>query len=441
VGRCDLHDQEVHLKVVAMPLALVDCNNFYVSCERVFNPKLEGVPVVVLSNNDGVAVARSNEVKALGIRMADPWFKMKDIAKQHGIIALSSNYTLYGDMSARVMSTLSTFSPKQEIYSIDECFLDLDGFDPQSLVTYGQTIRQTIKRNIGIPVCVGIADTKTLAKLANHCAKKGFAGADGVCDFGHINESERSKLFTNIPVGDVWGVGRKITEKLLSMGIKTIEDLRTANPERIRAQFSVVLGRTVSELNGVPCVELEDAGTPRQQIMVSRSFGATITALEDLSESVANFTTRAAEKLRHDGSVAASICVFIYTNPHKDDEPQYQQSLVVPLSQPTDDTLKLVNAALQGLRTIYRNGYRYKKTGVMLMGLQPKESTQATLFDDPVEQGRSDSLMNVMDAINHKMGQGAVSLAASGIKQRWAMRRESKSPNYTTDWDELPVAS
>lgn len=424
-----------------MPLALVDCNNFYVSCERVFNPKLEGVPVVVLSNNDGVAVARSNEVKALGIRMAEPWFKIKDIAKRHGIIALSSNYTLYGDISARVMSTLSTFSPKQEIYSIDECFLDLDGFAPQSLTAYGQTIRQTIKRNIGIPVCVGIADTKTLAKLANHCAKKGFAGADGVCDFGQLNESECSKLFANIPVGDVWGVGRKITEKLLSIDIKTVEDLRTANPERIRAQFSLLLGRTVSELNGVPYIEIEDAGTPRQQIMVSRSFGSTVTALEDLSESVANFTTRAAEKLRHDGSVAASFCVFIYTNPHKEDEPQYQQSLVVPLSQPTDDTLKLVNAALQGLRTIYRSGYHYKKTGVMLMGLQPKGSIQATLFDDPVEQGRSDSLMHVMDAINHKMGKVSVSIAASGIKQRWAMRRESKSPNYTTDWDELPVAS
>ncbi len=424
-----------------MPIALVDCNNFYVSCERVFNPSLEGVPVVVLSNNDGVAVARSNEVKALGIRMADPWFKMKDIARRHGIIALSSNYTLYGDMSARVMSTLSTFSPKQEIYSIDECFLDLDGFDPQSLIAYGQTIRQTIKRNIGIPVCVGIADTKTLAKLANHCAKKRFAGKDGVCDFGRYNDIQRSKLFANIPVGDVWGVGRKITEKLLSMGIKTVEDLRTSNPERIRSQFSVVLGRTVSELNGVPCVELEDVGTARQQIMVSRSFGFTVTALEDLSESVANFTTRATEKLRHDGSVAASICVFIYTNPHKEGEPQYQQSLVIPLGQPTDDTLKLINAAQQGLRTIYRSGYHYKKTGVMLMGLQSKGSIQATLFDDSVEQERSDGLMHVMDAINHKMGQGPISIAASGTKQRWAMRRESKSPNYTMDWNELPEAA
>ncbi len=423
-----------------MPIALVDCNNFYVSCERVFNPKLEGVPVVVLSNNDGVAVSRSNEVKELGIKMAEPWFKMEKIAMQHGIIALSSNYTLYGDMSARVMSILSTFSPKQEIYSIDECFLDLGGFDPKTLMDYGQTIRQTVKRNVGIPVCVGIADTKTLAKLANHCAKKGYAGRNGVCDFGRGTKEQLSKLFSRIPVGDVWGVGRKITEKLLTMGIKTVEDLRTANPESIRSQFSIVLGRTVSELNGVPCIELEDAGTPRQQIMVSRSFGATVTALEDLSESVAEFAIRASEKLRQDGSVAASICVYIYTNPHREDEPQYQQSKIVPLSQPSDDTTKLLNAAIAGLKAIYRSGYHYKKTGVLLMGLQPKGSIQPTLFDDPVEQARSDNLMQVMDAINHKMGQGSVGIAASGIGQRWAMRRERKSPNYTTDWNELPIA-
>ncbi len=217
-----------------MPLALVDCNNFYVSCERVFNPRLEGAPVVVLSNNDGCAVARSNEVKALGVKMAEPWFKMEKLARQHGIIALSSNYALYGDMSARVMSTLSIFSPKQEIYSIDECFLDLAGFSPNMLVEYGQKIRRTVRQNVGIPVCVGIADTKTLAKLANHCAKKGFAGANGVCDFGQLSDAERSVLFSQIPVGDVWGVGRKITEKLMGMGINTVEDLRTANPERAR---------------------------------------------------------------------------------------------------------------------------------------------------------------------------------------------------------------
>jgi DNA polymerase V len=424
-----------------MPIALIDCNNFYVSCERAFNPKLEGKPVVVLSNNDGCAVARSNEVKSMGIKMGTPWFKMKDIAKRHGIIALSSNYALYGDMSARVMSILSTFSPKQEIYSVDECFLDLDGFDPDSLVAYGQTIRKTIKQNTGIPVCVGIADTKTLAKLANHCAKKGFAGADSVCNFGLLNEAERTLLFAGIPVGDVWGVGKQTTEKLQTMKINTIQDLRTANPERIRKQFSVVLGRTLQELNGISCIELDGAGTVRQQIMVSRSFGTSVTSYTDLAESVAFFATRASEKLRHDGSVAASVCVSVHTNPFREGEPQYNKSLIIPLNQPTDDTTKLIGAAITGLKAIYLSGFHYKKTGVMLMGLQPKAGIQATLFDDPVEQNKSDSLMRVMDAINQKMGKGSVTTAASGISQRWAMRRESKSPNYTTDWDELPVVS
>jgi DNA polymerase V len=422
-----------------MPIALVDCNNFYVSCERVFNPKLEGVPVIILSNNDGVAVARSAEARALGVKMAEPWFKLERLAKKHGIIALSSNYTLYGDMSARVMSILSTFSPKQEIYSIDECFLDLSGFPPDSLVEYGHKIHQTVRRNLGIPACVGIADTKTLAKLANHCAKKGFAGADGVCDFGRGNEEQLSKLFSRIDVGDVWGVGRKLTEKLLALNIKTVEDLRTANPERIRSQFSIVLVRTQQELNGVPCIELEDAGTSRQQIMVSRSFGASVTALEDLSESVAYFATTAAGKLRKDGSVAGSVCVYLHTNPFKD-EPQYQQLKVVPLSQPSDDTTTLVKAALAGLKQIYRNGFQYKKSGVMLMGLQPKGSIQPTLFDNPVEQAKSDGLMQVMDAINQKMGKGSMTIAASGLGHGWAMRRERMSPNYTTDWNELPVA-
>ena len=439
MGGSYLHRQKICLSAVAMPIALVDANNFYVSCERMFNPKLEDKPVVVLSNNDGCAVARSNEVKALGIKMGEPWFKMEKFAKQHGIIAYSSNYALYGDLSARVMSILATFSPKQEIYSIDECFLDLEGFDPQSLMAYGQTIRKAVKQNVGIPVCVGIADTKTLAKLANHCAKKGLAGADGVCDFGLLDEHQCRVLFSSLPVDEIWGVGRRITEKLLTMNIKTVEDLRTANLEMIRRQFSIVLARTVNELNGIPCIELDEAGTPRQQIMVSRSFGATVTSLADLSESVAYFTTRAAEKLRNDSSVATSVCIYVRTNPFKESDAQYQRSLIVPLIQPTDDTMKLISAALAGLKAIYRSGYQYKKTGVMLMGLQPKGSIQPTLFDNPIALARSDNLMHVMDAINHKMGQGSVSVAASGIRQHWAMRRQRKSPNYTTDWDELPV--
>lgn len=425
-----------------MPIALVDCNNFYVSCERAFNPRLEGKPVVVLSNNDGCAVARSNEVKALGIKMGEPWFKLEKMAKQHGIIALSSNYALYGDMSSRVMSLLSNFSPDQEVYSIDECFLDLSGFEPATHQEYGQQIRQTVRKSTGIPVCVGIADTKTLAKLANHCAKKGLAGENGVCDFGRLTSRQLSDLFATIPIGEVWGIGPRITAKLADMEIETVEALRQADPEFIRQQFSVVVERTLKELNGMACIELDEAGTPRQQIMVSRSFGQPVTALDALAESVAYFTTRAAEKLRGDGSVAASLCVYIRTNPFKDDEPQYSKSMIVPLSLPTDDTTKLVRAAMAGLKGIYREGFRYKKSGVLLMGLQQKRTVQATLFDDPEAQAKSDSMMRVMDAINRRMGQGSVTVAASGIRQRsgWVMRRERKSPSYTTDWNELPEA-
>lgn len=424
-----------------MPLALIDCNNFYVSCERVFNPKLENKPVIVLSNNDGCVIARSNEVKDLGIKMGEPWFKLEKFAKQHGIQTYSSNYTLYGDMSARVMSILSTFSPKQEVYSIDECFLDLEGFPPESLAEYGQTIRKTIKQYTGIPVCVGIADTKTLAKLANHCAKKGFAGNDGVCDFNRLSRTELNSLFESLPVEEIWGVGRRISERLQQLGITSVQAFKTTDPEYIRSQFSVVLQRTVEELNGIPCIELEDAHTPRQQIVVSRSFGMPVTTLDDLSESVAYYATRAAEKLRKDGSVASAICVYIQTNPFKAEEPQYQRSEIVPIPNPTDDTAKLVGAARKGLEAIYRPGYRYKKSGVMLMGLQPKSILQTDLFTDTQAQAKTDERMKVMDAINKRMGKGAITLAATGTQQRWAMRRDRKSPAYTTDWNELVVVS
>lgn len=417
-----------------MPVALVDCNNFYVSCERVFNPKLEGKPVVVLSNNDGCAVARSNEVKALGIKMGQPWFQMEEVARQHGIIALSSNYTLYGDMSARVMSILSQFSDQQEIYSIDECFLGLDGFAPDYLVEHGQKIRQAVRKQVGIPVCVGIASTKTLAKLANHCAKKGLAGHEGVCDFGRLSEGQLSELFSRIPVEEVWGIGPRITHRLTEMGIETVEALRRSDQERIRQQFSVVAERTVKELNGIPCIELEETGVPRQQIMVSRSFGQPITALGDLSESVASFATSAAEKLRKDRSVASSLCVFIRTNPFKEEDPQYSGSMVVPLAIATDDTTKLVRAALLGLERIYRGGHRYKKSGVLLMGLHSGGSQQDDLFEDPSERTRAANLMAAIDAINRKMGKGAITVAASGIRKNWAMRREKMSGDFTSSW-------
>lgn len=423
-----------------MPIALVDCNNFYVSCERVFNPKLEGKPVVVLSNNDGCAVARSNESKALGVKMAQPWFQMQELAKLHGIIALSSNYSLYGDMSARVMSILSQFSDEQEIYSIDECFLGLSGFAPEYLVEHGQKIRQAVRKQVGIPVCVGIASTKTLAKLANHCAKKGLTGVDGVCDFGRLPAPELATLFATIPVGEVWGIGPRISARLVSMGIETVEALRQADPEYIRQQFSVVAERTLKELHGIPCIELQEVGAARQQIMVSRTFGQPVTSLEDLSESVAYFASSASEKLRKDRSVASCVSIFVRTNPFKEDEAQYGQSKVVPLRCPTSDTSQIVRAVLAGLKQIYRPGLRYKKSGVMLMGLQNKDTVQRDLFDEPADHSRSEARMRIMDEINRKMGKGAVTIAASGIRQGWAMRRERKSPDYTSDWNELPVA-
>lgn len=250
-----------------MPIALVDCNNFYVSCERVFAPGLEGRPVVVLSNNDGCAVARSNEVKALGVKMGTPWFQMRDLAREHGIVALSSNYALYADMSNRVMAILGQHSPDQEIYSIDECFLGLDGFSHLDTVEYGRQIRRQVKQWVGIPVCVGIAETKTLAKLANHCAKKGLAGRDGVCDFNRMAPAELSSLYTTIPANEVWGIGQRLAQQLAARGIGTVEDLRTADAKTLRREFSVVVERTVTELNGIACLSLEEVAPDRKSVV------------------------------------------------------------------------------------------------------------------------------------------------------------------------------
>jgi len=419
------------------PFALVDCNNFYVSCERVFNPKLEGRPVVVLSNNDGCVVARSNEVRALGIRMGAPWFQIEQEARRHGILCFSSNYALYADMSARVMAVLGRFSPHQEIYSIDECYLGLAGFGSRDLVAYGQEIRHRVLRWTGLPVSIGIAPTKTLAKLANHSAKKreGFAG---VCDFGQFSPRTLDALLGDIPVGEVWGVGRKSLLQLQQMGINTTLELKQANPKRIREQFSVMLERTVAELNGLPCINLEETNPDKQQIICSRSFGKPVTRLEDLSEAVSSYTIRAAEKLRLQESVAASIGVYILTNSFKPEQPQYQRSFVVPLAKPEDDTRILAQAALRGLNQIYREGYNYKKAGIVLMGLEPKHTRPQTLFDDPVSESRSARLMHLMDAINARMGQDTLTLAAAGTHQTWRMRRSRKSPDYTTRWEELP---
>ncbi len=422
-----------------MPIALVDCNNFFVSCERVFNPALEGKPVVVLSNNDGCAVARSNEVKALGVKMAAPWYQLRDLARRHGIVALSSNYELYADMSNRVMTILSAFSPRQEVYSIDECFLDLDGLEHRDLTRYGQEIRQRVRQWVGMPVCVGIAASKTLAKLANHVAKK-QAAWNSVCDFGTLNAVALDELLDGIEVGEVWGVGRRTQERLGRMGIHSVLALKRADTGLIRQRFSVTLERTVRELRGIPCLALEELTPTNRQIISSRSFGTPVTSLQELSEAVATYVSRAAEKLRSQQAVAGAIQVYIRTNPHREDDPQYSNSMVLPLGTASSDTSRLVRAAQWGLRRIFRQGYRYAKAGVMLMDISPTDNVQQSLFGASENDGKSARLMQALDAINRRMGQNTLFLAGAGVEKRWRMRRGNKSPGYTTEWGEVALA-
>jgi len=418
-------------------IALVDCNNFYVSCERVFQPGLEGKPVVVLSNNDGCVVSRSPEVKDLGMKMAVPWYQMKDMAQRHGIIALSSNYSLYADLSNRVMSLLAQFSPSQEVYSIDESFLDLTGIAVDH-AQYAQRMRETIRRCLGIPVCVGIAPSKTLAKLANHVAKKN-APFGGVCDFNALTEKELDGLFATIDVGEVWGVGRRTTDKLNEMKIQSVLDLKRTPAKYLRVKFSVVLERIVAELNGVACLELDDVAPAKQQIICSRSFGTLTSRLPDLEQAVIAYATRAAEKLRQQHSLAGGIQVSIRTNPHKERDSQYQQAMLMPLPEPTADTRLLCHAALHGLRQIYRAGYAYQKASVTLTEIIPASAKPQTLFDDVETQQKSHALMQTLDRINRSMGSGTIKLLGEGMDTSWAMRRGNMSKRYTTEWAELAV--
>jgi DNA polymerase V len=423
-----------------MTFALIDGNNFYVSCERVFDPKLEGRPVVVLSNNDGCVVARSQEAKVLGVKMGVPWFQLKDLARQHGIVAKSSNYSLYGDMSARMMAVLGRFSPDQEIYSIDECFLGMDGFQHYDLTACGQQIRARVRQWLGLPVCVGFGATKTLAKLANHAAKK-RPEFGGVCDLAALSPAAQDALFASIDVGEVWGVGYRGTPRLKALGVDNVKALRDADPKWLRREFSVVLERTVAELNGTPCIGLEEEAPNKQQIMSSRAFGAYVYDLAGLEEAVATYVGRAAEKLRRQGSVAGAVQVYVRTNPFKADHPQYQRGLTVPLSEPADDTRLLARAALAGLRRLFKPGYAYQKAGVMLLDLSDAQHTQAALFE--TDRGNP-ALMRVMDRVNACWGRGTLRLAAEGVpasNRDWRMRRGMMSPCYTTRWAELPQVS
>ena len=420
-------------------LALIDCNNFYASCERVFNPSLEGRPIVVLSNNDGCVVARSQEVKDLGIKMGVPWFQIESLAIRHGILAFSSNYALYADMSNRVMTILATFSPNQEVYSIDECFLDLAGFERRGITCYGQEMRRVLKSWVGLPVCVGIAPTKTLAKLANHVAKKRPL-FEGVCNFNDLKPGEIDALMGDIPVGEVWGVGNRYAARLQQMGILTVRDLRKSSPKAMRQQFSVVMERTVAELNGESCLAMEEMAPAKKQIMSSRSFGRPVFSLGELAESVASYMSRAAEKLRRQHSVAGAVQVYIRTNPFKEKVPQYSQGMILPLPDPTDDTRQLVSTALAVLRRLYRPGFAYAKAGVMLTEIIAANQRAPTLFDDTVGLTRTKNLMHAVDSINRAYGRGTIRLAAEGINQRWKMRAGRRSPAFTTRLSDVVVA-
>ncbi len=421
--------------------ALVDVNNFYVSCERVFAPKLEEVPMVVLSNNDGCAVARSAEVKALGVKMGTPWFQIQDLAKKHGIQAYSSNYTLYGDMSNRVVQVLRKFTPNLEVYSIDESFLQIETVLKQypDTIVLGQTIKQQVKDTTGLPVCVGMGASKTLAKFANHLAKK-HQQFLGVCDVEAMPKSELYQWMTETSVAEVWGIGRQLAKKLKALEIHTVFDLLQASPQAMRQQFGVVMERLCYELRGTSCLKLEEVAPAKQQIIASRSFGKLVTKQEELAQSVATHTARAAEKLRSQDSVTGAITVFIQTNPFKQNEPQHHQSITIPLADPSDNTVTLTNAALKGLQQIYQGGFRYKKAGVILNLIADKPTIQPSLFEDIESKGKSAGLMQAMDAINSRFGNAVIRLAASGTKQEWQMRSSNKSPNYTTQWDELPIA-
>ena len=415
-------------------IAIIDVNNFYVSCERVFNPKLENKPVVVLSNNDGCAISRSNEAKALGIKMGTPWFKLKEFAKQENVTALSSNYTLYLDMSHRVMTLLSKFSPEQEIYSIDESFLDLTSFKSKDLIQYSQQIKTKIKQWTGLPVSIGIGSTKTLSKLANHIAKKN-SSFKGVCNLNVMDQDTLETWMSHIPVNEVWGVGRSLAPKLNQLGIISVLDLKLADPDYIRQQFSIVLEKTVRELNGVMCMELKDVEEPNKEIMVSRSFGRRVKDKEELIEAITSYTSRAAERMRKQESVATSIYVYIRTSPH-DDKKQYANGVNIPLFQPSDDSMVLTNAALLGLDYIYREGFDYQKAGVTLCHLASKHKMQGNLFNDTISHSR----MKIMDTINQRW-KGKLKLGSEGVRKEWEMKAQFKSRNYTTNWDQLIVAN
>ncbi len=415
--------------------ALCDVNSFYASCETVFRPDLKGRPVVVLSNNDGCVIARSPEAKPF-VKMGEPYFKQKDIFRRHGIIAFSSNYELYADMSNRVMTTLEELSPRCEIYSIDEAFCDLTGVrNCRDLTDFGREIRETILRRTHLTVGVGIAQTKTLAKLANHAAKQWQRQTGGVVDLS--NQERRRKLMALLPVDEVWGVGRRISKKLETMGINTVLQLADTDIRFIRKHFNVVLERTVRELRGEPCLGLEEFAPLKQEIVCSRSFGGRITEYHEMRQAICSYASRAAEKLRGEHQYCRFISAFVKTSPFALNEPYYGNSASVKLLTPTQDSRDIITAATKCLDAIWRDGHRYQKAGVMLGDFYSQGVAQLNLFDDNAPRKNSEKLMEVLDHLNAKGGRGTLYFAGQGIQTAWQMKREMLSPRYTTRFSDI----
>lgn len=416
--------------------ALMDVNNFYVSAERVFNPKLNGKAVIAASNNDGCAIARSNEAKALGIKMGEPLFTLRERFKPGDIEILSSNYALYAHMSDRVVQIVSRFSPNYEIYSVDETFLLWTGFEYRDLTHYGQQLKDTIFQWTGLPVCVGIAATKTLAKLSNHCAKKRPVYG-GVCNFNTLSQFEIDDIMASLSVAEVWGIGRQLSSKLKQINIHTVLDLKQAHRRTLRDQFSVMVAKTIAELNGEACIELEQIPPDKQNIACTRSFGVPVTDLASLKESVTLYTSQAAQKARKQGSYANSITVFIQTSPFAN-RPYYANSQTVALPSASSDTRLLVKTALWILNRLYRPGYRYQKSGVLLNDLVPASGMQHDLFfAQDWTTGKSEKVMAVFDAINQRYGKQTLKVASEGFKSPWQMKQHFRSPDYTSEWSDL----
>ena len=427
----------------------MDGNNFYVSCERVFRPSLNGRPVVVLSNNDGCAIARSNEAKALGIKMGAPWFQIRHFEESDGLVALSANFALYGDMSDRMMSLAAGLGHRQEVYSIDESFIDLSGIKG-NMTERSRKVRHRILKWIGIACGIGIGPTKTLAKLANHIAKTTERKPGSyphqhsqVCNLGDLKLEELDALMMATEVGEVWGVGKRIGAQLKESGIHTVLDLARLDPVMVKRRWSVVLERTVRELQGTDCMGLDQAPPAKQEIAFTRSFGQAVLDLSVLQEAVTEFASRAAQKLRLQNGHAAQVLTFIRTSPFRTQDLQYSRSTVVPLRRPTNDTRDLSRAALSGLQAIFRPGFRYAKAGVILLDLQPTDLIQEELvFEDDVAYPGVSRLMQALDAVNQRFGRNTVTLASAGLaseEQQWTMKQERRTPGYTTDWDGLAL--